>query len=176
MRRYRRPVVQLTSLLDLLFVMIFVSLMQTKVVPPKTEAKPEPKPEPVAEVKPTPVKEKKKGKVAVSAEFFFYPTRNSGNIPDGKYRMEGTYDYGNGALQLGGVQWIKRPKHYDMVPLKGSINKEGTLFTGNIEFPQCETFQLAHESKVAGSIIAGKWVGTYVCSQGETGLTLTIVE
>lgn len=167
-RRYKRPVVQLTSLLDLLFVMIFVSLMQTKGTPPKAAESPkvEPKVEAPKEVAPT-------GKIAVSATFnFFAPASNPG-LPEGSYAMEGTFNQDTGFLQLGGVEWLNRPANYEMVPLKGTIDSAREVFTGNIEFPDCREFTLKRISKGSGSPIAGKWKGSYVCSQGETGLILT---
>jgi hypothetical protein len=175
MRRYKRPVVQLTSLLDLLFVMIFVSLMQTKTPPsPSATAAPEERPVPITEVSPkTEAAPRPQGKIAVTGMFHFHATSKNPQIPSGKYSMEGTFNHDTGHLQLGGIQWIKRPENYGMVPLKGKINSDKTIFTGTIEFPGCKEFKLVrtpHE----GSPIAGKWQGSYVCSQGETGLTLTI--
>jgi hypothetical protein len=168
-RRYKRPVVQLTSLLDLLFVMIFVSLMQTKGTPPKAAevAKEVPKKEITKETVKT-------GKIAVSATFnFFGPASNPG-LPEGSYAMEGTFNQDTGFLQLGGVQWLDRPANYEMVPLKGKIDSARKVFTGNIEFPDCREFILKRTTETSGSPIAGKWEGSYVCSQGETGLILTL--
>lgn len=172
-RRYRRPVVQLTSLLDLLFVMIFVSLLQTKAIPPKNEVKPLPEVNKVASI-PVPQTKQKTGKIAVSAIFnFFGPTTNPG-LPKGSYKMEGTYNQETGFLQLGGVEWIDRPTHYEMVPLKGKIDQDQKVFVGNIEFPDCREFKLKRNTQASGSPVAGNWEGVYVCSQGETGLKLTL--
>lgn len=173
-RRYKKPVVQLTSLLDLLFVMIFVSLMQTKVPTPKAEPIPEPRPEvkiAVEEPKPVPPQPRR---IPLSASFSFYPSVNSPGIPSGEFKMEGVFDERNGRLQLGGVAWVKRPQNYDMVPLVGEINHDRNLFTGVIEFPGCEEFTLRRTTVVDGTPLAGAWVGTYTCSQGSTGLTLKI--
>lgn len=175
-RRYKKPVVQLTSLLDLLFVMIFVSLMQTKVVPSKTEPVPEPEKPVVAEMpkatESAPVEQPRR--VPLSASFSFYPSVSSPGIPSGEFKMEGVFDERNGRLQLGGVSWVNRPQNYDMVPLVGAINQDRNLFTGKIEFPGCEEFTLRRTSVLSGSPLAGAWVGTYTCSQGSTGLTLKI--
>ena len=89
--------------------------------------------------------------------------------------MQGVYDAKSGALKLGGVSWIKRPQGYDMVPLSGTIDSSFSKFTGRIEFPGCRTFTLTKSNKSQGeSPIAGIWKGKYDCSQGFTGLTLTI--
>lgn len=176
---YRGPkkqAVQLTSLLDLLFVMIFVSLIQQKEVTPANKEdikkpivtkKVEPKVE-----KPVPVE---KTMFTVRSTFNFYATNSTPNIPNGSYIMSGSYDKNTGELKLGGVGWIKRPKHYDMVPLSGKIDQLEKFFKGRIEFQGCEEFILERKTKgTSDSPISGDWVGTYSCSQGSTGLTLTI--
>ena len=171
-RRYKKPVVQLTSLLDLLFVMIFVFLMQTK-VPPTADPLPAPKAalsKPKTAPKPAP----KPAKIPLTASFNFYPSVQNPDIPSGTFNMEGVFTENGGKLQLNGVEWVDRPAHYDMVPLVGRINEDKNLFTGKIEFPGCVEFTLKRTSVKEGSPLAGAWVGTYTCSQGSTGLTLTI--
>jgi hypothetical protein len=168
MRRRRRPTVELTALLDLLFVMIFLSLLQAKSQPP-VESKPvEPETKaPMAEqAAPTPKI------VSVSAIFNFYPTKSNPTLPSGSYHMNGSFDEATGQLQLGGSGWIKRPENYDMIPLKGSIDKATNTFRGKIEFQGCLEFVLRKET--ADQSFRGSWSGTYNCTQGETGLTLTI--
>lgn len=177
-RRLKRPVVQLTALLDLLFVMIFISLMQMK-VPPTAEPLPVPekkpiiakKVEPRPETKPQPVRP---AKIPLTASFNFYPSVQNPQIPSGTFNMEGVFTEEGGKLQLNGVEWVDRPPQYDMVPLVGRINEDKNLFIGSIEFPGCEEFTLKRTSVKEGTPLAGAWVGTYTCSQGSTGLTLTI--
>ena len=172
-KQIKRPVVQLTSLLDLLFVMIFVSLLQTKSTPSNAQAKTETKPvETKVEPKPAPVKEEPKI-IPVTAVFHFYATTRSPEVPTGTYSMRGSYNRENGELELGGSAWINRPAGYDMVPLKGRIGSDET-FTGRIEFQDCEEFTLRRTTRIPGLDIGGNWEGSYVCFQGETGLTLTI--
>lgn len=176
-KRSKKSTVQLTSLLDLLFVMIFVSLTQNKspvktpepVAAPKPAAKAEVKPEVVAK-KPAPTKTK----FSIMATFNFYATAQNPGLPEGSYLMHGSYDQKSGKLHLGGVSWIQRPAHYDMVPLSGKINSDHTLFEGRIEFQGCQKFVLRRQSKTEGSPISGVWTGEYDCTQGATGLTLTI--
>lgn len=180
-KQVKRPVVQLTSLLDLLFVMIFVSLLQTKA--PKAQEKPDPKPTPVAKVepKPTPTKKEEPKPVekprmaSITAVFHFYGVAGSmPNFPSGKYRMSGVFDRKNSTIQLGGVGWLEKPAGYDisMVPLSGAIDSNGN-FTGRIEDPDCQSFTLRKVSSGAGDV-GGVYKGSYVCAQGETGLSLTI--
>lgn len=172
----KKQAVQLTSLLDLLFVMIFVSLIQQKeVTPAKEEKKVEKTPVVAQKIEkiqtPTPVE---KTLFTVRSTFNFYGTNNNPNIPNGSYIMSGSYDKTTGELKLGGVGWIKRPAHYDMVPLSGKIDSAENFFRGKIEFQGCEEFILERKTKGQKSPISGDWVGSYSCTQGATGLTLTI--
>ncbi len=177
---YKRPkkaTVSLTSLLDLLFVMIFVSLIQQKNITPVEKSKtPKKSPAPVKVVKKTktvtPVKVPKI--YSVSALFYFYGTAQNPNIPTGSYRMQGKYDEKSGQLSLGGMRWVNRPKDYDMVPLSGKISADKKLFTGRIEFYGCKEFTLRRVGQGRDNPISGTWEGVYDCSQGPTGLTLTI--
>ncbi len=152
--------------------MIFVSLMQQKTT---SQA-----PEPVAK---TPVKVKvvtteapkpKPTKYSVTATFNFYGTEQNVNIPKGSYVMQGSFDEKTRELKLGGVGWLERPQNYDMVPLSGKINESENIFTGRIEFIGCKTFTLKRVTNLSGSPISGDWKGSYDCSQGMTGLTLSV--
>jgi len=168
-KRTRKGAVQLTSLLDLLFVMIFVSLLQqkevTKTPPPVAKAKPK-----VTKPKPKPVE---KTVYSISAIFNFYSV--SGQQYTGKYLMEGLYNKKSGRINLGSVKWIDKPKlDIGMVPLYGKVSDEKDSFTGRVEFSGCKAFNLKRVSIEKGSPIAGNWKGTYTCAQGSTGLTLTI--
>lgn len=166
----RKTTVQLTSLLDLLFVMIFVSLLQQKKVDPIPEAKPVKSV--VKESKTVPVK--KQVLFSVSAQFNFYGTANNKALPAGSYKMQGRYDDKTGQLQLGGIAWVNRPENYDMVPLSGKINSAHDQFTGRVEFIGCKQFTLKKIKTKGKTPISGQWMGTYDCSQGLTGLTLDI--
>lgn len=170
-KRPRRTAVELTSLLDLLFVMIFVSLMQQKNVmetpPPVAKAVPQ-------ETQTTKAVTPKKVNFTITATFSFYGTAQNPNLPRGSYVMQGTYSTKTKELKLGGVGWLERPENYDMVPLSGVINDSGTLFTGRIEFIGCEKFTLKRVSKGSASPLSGDWKGSYDCTQGLTGLTLSI--
>lgn len=165
-RPYRRPkkvVVSLTSLLDLLFVMIFVSLIQQKEITPK------------AEVKSKPVAEKRvQTNFDIKATFNFYGTTENANLPSGKFIMAGQFNKNSKELSLGGVAWIERPPKYDMVPLSGKIDPQTGTFVGRVEAIGCKQFTLSRKLKRSETPISGEWVGHYDCAQGKTGLTLTI--
>ncbi|PIK15737.1 hypothetical protein [Halobacteriovorax sp. JY17] len=171
-RTYRRPkksTVQLTSLLDLLFVMIFVSLLQQKPIAEAPKAKAPAKQE-IAKTK-TPILKT----IPLEAQFYFYGTNSSPNIPQGKYLMQGSYDQKTGKLRLGGVGWLDRPKNYEMIPLSGVIGTSKKSFRGRIEFQTCKEFTLQRISNEGSTEISGQWKGSYICAQGATGLTLTIL-
>lgn len=184
-KKSRKTTVQLTSLLDLLFVMIFVSLIQQKNIPVKVKEKKKPRGK-ITKVKITPTPkakpkvEKKKPTPAplktytVNAIFFFYSNNANPNVPSGTYNMTGRFDEKTRKLDLVGLNWINRPKGYDMVPLSGQIEKTDSMFIGRIDAPGCKKFTLKRKQKVGNSPISGTWEGVYDCSQGATGLTLTI--
>lgn len=182
-KRLKKPTVQLTSLLDLLFVMIFVSLIQSKEAPKKPEPKTKAtktqasKPSPKAQTKTESKEVKKKAQpvqYSITASFHFYAPQSNPGLPEGKYAMQGRYNRKTGELKLGGLGWLERPKGYDMVPLGGKIKAGSDIFRGRIEFQECEAFTLQRTQKSGQTPISGTWKGQYVCSQGETGLTLTI--
>jgi hypothetical protein len=173
-RRYKKPTVQLTSLLDLLFCMIFVSLLQTKAPVSKDEKPKEVENKEVTKVAPVKVEKQEQQTLPINAIFHFYKTSKNPDLPTGTYAMNGSFDQNTKSIKLGGVSWINRPAGYDMVPLNGIISEDGFKLTGRIEFQDCQTFTLVRTSKISGSPIAGKWEGVYDCLQGETGLTLTI--
>ena len=177
-KRAKKTVVSLTSLLDLLFVMIFVSLIQQKNITPAKEKK-EVKGK-IVEIK-TEVKEKVREQKPVpkiyniSALFYFYGTASNPNIPTGSYRMQGAYNEKSGNLSVGGISWVNKPQNYDMVPLSGKISPGSNIFTGRIEFQGCKEFTLRKVGQGgSNNPISGTWEGIYDCSQGQTGLTLTI--
>lgn len=182
-KRAKTGAVSLTSLLDLLFVMIFVSLLQQKEVSPLPVAKTETKVITkivevekivIKEVKVDPPKPVEKIINSVAAEFHFYSVQ--GQKFEGKYLMEGIYNKETGNINLGSVKWIDKPDgDIGMVPLSGKISNDQSSFSGRVEFTGCQKFSLKRVSVEKGeSPIAGNWKGTYTCAQGQTGLTLTI--
>ncbi len=179
-KKPRKAVVQLTSLLDLLFVMIFVSMIQQKQVVKNeevkkgklTKVKVEPKVKPIIkkETTPKPVVTN----FSINAIFMFYASSQNPGIPSGSYKMRGQYDDKSGRLSLGGFSWVNRPKDYDMVPLSGIYNPKSDTFSGKVESPFCKTFTLRRDIKGTNSPVSGVWKGSYDCGQGATGLTLTV--
>lgn len=173
-KRAKKGAVELTSLLDLLFVMIFVSLLQQKEVTPPPVAKTETKVIEkivVKEIKPEPAKIE-----SINASFFFEGVA----IPvKGKFSMRGFVNNETGTVNLGSVAWIERPTlqnkniQVDMVSLSGKLSKDKLSMQGRVDYIGCKEFKI---NKVSGSntTIAGEWKGTYICGQGSTKLTLTI--
>jgi hypothetical protein len=181
-RPRRKTTVQLTSLLDLLFVMIFVSLLQNnipkgvetkKTAPPKVTIKKKTKAKPkIIKKIAKPVTIPKI--VPITAKFNFYAIAENPTLSEGTYQMQGNFNRKTGKLSLGGVSWINRPKGYDMVPLSGFIDLKSNTFKGRIEFQGCEIFTLTRDRKSGSAPLGGTWRGKYKCIQGQTGLTLTI--
>ena len=173
-KRSRRSTVQLTSLLDLLFVMVFVSLLQQKEIPAPT-------PPPVKKIISRPAKKMearpvtRPNRMTVEAEFEFYPIDQSQYAASGKYIMLGTFVRDSGVLNLVGERWIDKPAGYDMVPLLGSIDKNNPdIFKGRIQSAGCLNFTLKRVGAKTSEIYKGSWEGEYTCGQGKTGLVLTI--
>lgn len=179
-KKSKQSVVQLTSLLDLLFVMVFVSLLQQKDIPvptpkkdpvEKTAApKATPKPVPVKKVE-TPVLKN----ALVGATFNFIANSSNPNSASGAYRMQGTFEAESRSLSLLGLKWINKPsKDYGMVPLEGKLDESFNTFTGRIQFLGCKPFTLKKTLSIGDKPYSGKWEGKYDCAQGLTGLILTI--
>jgi len=168
--RYRRPVVQLTTLLDLLFIMIFVSLYQSKDISFSDQKTPPAQPQ----IQEPQKKTINQSPFALTAIFNFFPTSSNPHIPSGSYRMKGEFDPQSRVIALGGTGWIDKPAGYEMVPLKGKIHSSNDRFLGIIEFEGCEEFELRRAKHEGQSVISGEWSGKYRCMQGETGLTLII--
>lgn len=182
-KKSKQSVVQLTSLLDLLFVMVFVSLLQQKDIPKPTPEKApvkkvveaKPKPKPVVKPKPKPVETPKLKNALVGATFNFIASSNNPNAASGAYRMQGTFEAESRALSLLGLKWINKPNdNYAMVPLEGKLDKEFKTFTGRIQFLGCKPFTLKKTLSIGTKPYSGKWEGKYDCAQGLTGLILTI--
>lgn len=119
-------------------------------------------------------KAKAESKMPIRGEFNFYATEQNPKVPSGSYIMQGTFDLQSRALDLKGASWVKRPANYEMVPLKGKISEDGSKFIGRIQFEGCKEFTLVRISREGESLYGGKWEGGYVCSQGVTGVTLTL--
>ena len=188
-KRRKKATVELTSLLDLLFVMIFVSLLQQKnqsipkkeKIPPKkkvTKVKQKPVVPPKKVVKKKVMKKKIIPKLAsgtIKATFNFYKMGSGPNQSSGQYGMRGWFDAQKRSIQLNGYKWIYRPKQYDMVPLVGTVDKSFSQITGKVDAPFCQTFSLNRVKKGNGvSPVSGVWKGSYTCGQGKSGLTLTV--
>ncbi len=173
-RARKKTTLQLTSLLDLLFLMIFVSLLQSKDIPSLAELRQAQASPPATAPAPKATPVQRPTMAFVEATFHFHPTPNNPNIAKGTYKMHGQFHRETRLLELGGVTWIDRPENYDMVPLRGVIEVGEEKFTGRIEFPGCEQFTLTRTDQSGRTEFSGRWEGVYICSQGETGLVLTI--
>jgi hypothetical protein len=113
---------------------------------------------------------------ALDATFSFYPIPKNPAWPSGIYTMRGTY-HSAASITLHFRHWIRKPAGYIWANLSGRLT--GDRFHGRvISGPggACTTFSA---KKLRGSYtrkrVIGKWKGKYTgCSQGTTGLTLTI--
>lgn len=114
---------------------------------------------------------------ALTATFGFHPIASDPHAASGSFTMTGR-DVG-GHLDLRRDHWIDRPAGYDMVDLGGDVGPGTDTITGTVVSATsgCSTFTVRRATGTPGSDVAavvGTWTGTYSCSQGETGLRLTI--
>ena len=112
----------------------------------------------------------------LTAFFDFYPVTKNPTVPSGSFVMTGSYNAKRVSLSPG--KWLAEPAGYETVGLSGvtpGFNGVNTFRGSVLDALGCTTF-LLHRLTVAPDEAAttGKWQGTYVCSQGLTGLTLTI--
>jgi hypothetical protein len=76
----------------------------------------------------------------VEALVEFYAAAENPDVPSGSYRLAGIW--GDGGIQMDGVEWVEQPPGYIMVPI--SSNPElaigPDLLAGAIGDPTCEQF------------------------------------
>ena len=116
----KRPAVQLTSLLDLLFMMVFISLLQTKNVNSnQSVAKATPTPIPTSI--PAPTKLPEKTSEVLRGIFRFYPLDNPQGDPRGSFQVQGSYFFAKKSFSLGGTQWIERPATFQLDDMRAAF-------------------------------------------------------
>jgi hypothetical protein len=101
-----------------------------------------------------------------------YPVPSNPAVPRGSASFRGTL--ANGTVSLSPVAWKVRPQGWTLNEWTGALPPVGSdTFSGTVI--GCSTFEMHRAS--AGpvpSAAAGSWQGTYVCSQGITGLRLDV--
>ncbi len=60
----------------------------------------------------------------------------------GSYIVTGSFDPETRRVRFEPTSWIAQPDHYLMVPMKGEISTDDSLFAGKIDYPGCGAFQL----------------------------------
>ncbi|HEY8526642.1 MAG TPA: hypothetical protein VIL48_16860 [Acidimicrobiales bacterium] len=90
----------------------------------------------------------------------------------GRYSMVGNRD--GGTLTLDGHEWLEEVPNFHMVGLRADLEgREDTeTLSGTVEGEGCTEFTA--ERVDTAPWYAGTWRGQYGCTQGLTGLTLTI--
>jgi len=78
----------------------------------------------------------------MSATFAFSPTPQNPTVLPGSYKMQGGFDV-DGHITLTPSKWIKRPRGYYWVGMKGSIdNNSGSILSGGITHQSCGKFEV----------------------------------
>ena len=76
-------------------------------------------------------------------EFFAHPSNPS--VPSGSFEVDARYADGGGiVIEPGG--WIRRPDGYSTVGMHGQLRKNGTIFSGKIDFSGCSKFEVTRAS------------------------------
>ncbi|MBL8529545.1 MAG: hypothetical protein JNL68_17845 [Burkholderiales bacterium] len=96
----------------------------------------------------------------------------------GAFYLTGAYYPESNAATFNPGQWISRPAGYSAVGMDGRVTNHGQTYTGRIPFSGCTSFQLqlANAAQTGNPFATNQvWKGTYICKQGETALTLRIL-
>lgn len=83
-----------------------------------------------------------KSETDVEGIFTFLFGDGPGPVLLGSYKVKGTYDSGNGRIELKGVDWDDKPSGYVLVDLSGTVTTPRRRMAGNVIGPNCTTFQL----------------------------------
>lgn len=102
---------------------------------------------------------------------FQFTTPGAGGT-EGSYSMVGNRD--GGTLTLDPHEWLQEVRNYRMVGLRAEIadRSDTEALSGTVEGDGCTEFTAERTS--AEPWYAGEWRGKYGCSQGITGITLTV--
>ena len=80
--------------------------------------------------------------------FEFGPTKDNPSVPEGAFLVDGRFPAAGGSMLLAPLQWIKRPRGYHMVALRGASNDGGMNFEGAVASATggCQSFSVKRTS------------------------------
>lgn len=84
----------------------------------------------------------------VTATFRFGPDASNPGVPEGAYRMRGSFGETDKRLRLHAVSWIRQPAGYVMVDLDGLMRGSGLYISGDVIGPGCSDFDLLRDEGV----------------------------
>jgi hypothetical protein len=109
----------------------------------------------------------------LSADFDFYPLPSNPDVPAGSFTMTGSYS--PDGVVLNQDYWVSEPAGYEMVNLTAPP-PSGSSMEGTVS-PGCGSFSVTMTSGLPTlTSLSGVWTGSYTCSQGLTGLRLTVTD
>jgi hypothetical protein len=113
-----------------------------------------------------------RGDGTVGAAFEFRPVEEASAGIVGGYTMTGSKT--ETTLTLEGQEWLEQPGDYFMVGLQAEVSDRGAddPLAGTVDGENCTEFEVERTSTDPWYV--GEWRGAYGCTQGVTGLTLTI--
>jgi hypothetical protein len=80
----------------------------------------------------------------LQATFNFGPTSDNPKIPQGSFKMIGSYDANSQILKFQGAQWIQQPNTYVMVDMIGTIDATNNIYKGTL--PNTGEFEVTKKS------------------------------
>lgn len=81
----------------------------------------------------------------VTATFHFGPDASNPGVPQGAFRMHGSFTKNDRRLQLTSVSWISQPDGYVMVDLDGLMRGSGLYISGDVIGAGCTRFELVRD-------------------------------
>lgn len=109
----------------------------------------------------------------VSGSFKFEPAEGNSEVEPGLFFVEGTYE--SGSLSLDDIRWAEsqHPDGYQSVGLSATVDPADTeSMEVELDAAECEPFTLERVSMQPWYV--GTFTGFYECTQGITGMTLSI--
>jgi hypothetical protein len=87
----------------------------------------------------------------ITATFSFGPLPENPKVPEGAYRMAGTYDAASRHMKLSGVKWIEAPAGYVMIGLDGRMTASGDTISGFVpDLFGCTDFEVRRPVELIG--------------------------
>ena len=85
-----------------------------------------------------------------SGMFAFGPPKDNKSVPHGAYQI--SISESDGIYYVVPGDWIEQPAGYMAVGMRGAISEDLTMFSGEIDFDGCTTFETVRTSPLPESV------------------------